>query len=137
MARNYLFALSILMATTSTQAQVLAKPGEYSYSVKLQLFGMSMPSMTFKRCVTQQDIEDGKAYVNTDKIADCTNSKVKWSGNEFTVDSTCTNPERIMSGQGKATENSFDMTMNVTVKGDMPMKQKQIISAQRVGDCSQ
>ena len=41
-----------------------------------------------------------------------------------------------MTGQGKATEESFDMTMNVTVKGDMPMKQKQMISAKRTGDCS-
>lgn len=127
-------ALSLI--TLAAQAQPEAKPGEYAYSVKVKMMGMTMPAIDFKQCVTAKDIADGKAYVNTEKQADCTDTKLQWSGNDFTVEGTCTKPDRTMKGKGSATAETFDMTMDVVMGGDLPMTQKQIISAKRLGDCA-
>lgn len=127
---------ALALAAGTAVAQPEAKPGEYAYSVKVKMMGMTMPAIDFKQCVTQKDIDEGKAYVNTEKQSDCTDTKLKWSGNEFTVESSCKNPDRTMSGKGSATAETFDMTMDVVMGGDMPMKQKQTISAKRLGDCA-
>jgi hypothetical protein len=129
--------LLALLASTAfaAQAQIHAQPGEYAYSVKVKMFGMSMPAVTFKQCVTQQDIDQGKAYVNNEKQADCSPTDLQWSGADFTVAGHCRNPDRTMSGKGKASENGFELMMDVKVEGDMPMTQRQAISATRVGDC--
>ena len=134
-ARHAAIAALGLIALTA-QAQPEAKPGEYAYSVKVKMMGMSMPAIDFKQCVTQKDIDEGRAYVNTEKQADCTDTKVQWSGNDFTVASTCKNPDRTMSGKGTATAETFELKMDVVMGGGMPMTQKQTVSAKRLGDCT-
>ena len=130
-------ALAALSLTAlASHAQPDARPGEYAYSVKVKMMGMSMPAIDFKQCVTAQDIADGKAYVNTEKQADCSDTKLKWSGNDFTVESSCKNPDRTMRGKGSATAETFDLTMDVVMGGDLPMTQKQTVSARRLGDCA-
>lgn len=133
---RHITVAALLLAVSTTQAQPEARPGEYAYSVKVKMMGMTMPPVDFKQCVTQKDIDDGKAYVNTEKQADCTDTKVQWSGNDFTVASSCKNPDRTMSGKGTASAESFELTMDVTMGGGMPMKQKQTVSAKRLGDCA-
>lgn len=127
---------ALAFAAVAAQAQPEARPGEYAYSVKVKMMGMTMPAIDFKQCVTAQDIADGKAYVNTEKQADCSDTKLVWSGNDFTVQSSCKNPDRTMSGKGTATAESFDLIMDVVMGGGMPMKQKQTVSARRLGDCA-
>jgi len=127
---------ALSLVTFGASAQPEARPGEYAYTVKVKMMGMTMPAIDFKQCVTAKDISDGKAYVNTEKQADCTDTRLKWSGNDFTVESSCKNPDRAMKGKGSATAESFDMTMDVVMGGDMPMTQKQTISAKRLGDCA-
>ena len=129
-------AVAALALATSALAQPQAKPGEYAYSVKVKMMGMTMPAIDFKQCVTQKDFDDGKAYVNTEKQADCRDTKVQWSGNDFTVEGSCKNPDRTMSGKGTASAEVFDLTMNVVTGGGMPMTQKQTVSAKRIGDCA-
>ncbi|MES2682751.1 MAG: DUF3617 family protein [Pseudomonadota bacterium] len=127
-------ALSLI--ALAAQAQPEARPGEYAYSVKVKMMGMTMPAIDFKQCVTAKDIADGKAYVNTEKQADCSDTKLQWSGNDFTVASTCKNPDRTMSGKGTATAETFELKMDVVMGGGMPMTQKQTVSAKRLGDCA-
>jgi len=129
-------AVAALALATSALAQPQARPGEYAYSVKVKMMGMSMPAIDFKQCVTQKDIDDGKAYVNTEKQADCSDTKVQWTGNDFKVESSCKNPDRTMSGAGTASAESFELKMDVVMGGGMPMKQKQTVSAKRLGDCA-
>ena len=131
-----LIAVAALAFVTSALAQPQAKPGEYAYSVKVKMMGMTMPAIDFKQCVTQKDIDDGKAYVNAEKQADCSDTKVQWSGNDFTVASSCKNPDRTMSGNGTATDESFESVMEVKIGGGMPITQKQSIGAKRIGDCA-
>lgn len=128
-------ALALFLATTAL-AQPEARPGEYAYSVRVKMMGTTMPAIDFKQCVTQKDIDEGKAYVNTEKQADCSDTKVQWSGNDFTVASTCKNPDRTLQGAGTASAESFELKMDVTMGGGMPMKQKQTVSATRIGDCA-
>ena len=124
------------LASTAVQAQPHNQPGEYEYSVKLRVLGISMPATTFKQCVTQKDIDSGKAYVNTEKQSNCDQSEIKWSGNDFTVNGQCHNPDMAMTGKGTASDTGFDMDMEVKVSGDIPIQQKQKISAKRIGDCT-
>lgn len=119
----------------AAQAQPEARPGEYAYRVKVKVMGMPMPAIDFKHCVTEKDLADGKAYVNTEKQADCSDTALQWSGNNFTVESSCKNPDRLMRGSGSATPESFEMNMEVQIGGGMPMTQKQTVSAKRIGDC--
>jgi len=127
---------ALTLVALAAQAQPEARPGEYAYSVKVKMMGMNMPAIDFKQCVAQKDIDEGKAYVNTEKQADCSDTKVQWSGNDFTVESSCKNPDRTLSGKGSATAETFDLIMDVVIGGSMPMKQKQTISAKRIGDCT-
>ncbi|MES2885671.1 MAG: DUF3617 family protein [Pseudomonadota bacterium] len=133
--RATLPALAALLIATAAHAQPETRAGEYAYSVKVKMMGMSMPAIDFKQCVTAKDIADGKAYVNTEKQADCADVKLAWSGNDFTVESACKNPDRTMKGKGSATAENFDLTMDVVMGGGMPMTQKQTVSAKRIGDC--
>lgn len=132
--RAAIAALSLIALPAHAQPE--AKPGEYAYSVKVKMMGMSMPAIDFKQCVTAKDIADGRAYVNTEKQADCSDTKLQWSGNDFTVESSCKNPDRTMKGKGSATPETFDLTMDVVMGGGMPMTQKQTVSARRLGDCA-
>lgn len=135
---NRMIALLIAatLASPAVQAKPNAQPGEYEYSVKLKMFGMSMPATTFKQCVTQKDIDSGKAYVNNEKQSDCDQTGIKWSGNDFTVNGQCRNPDMKMTGKGTASDSGFEMEMEVNVSGDVPIQQKQKISAKRLGDCT-
>lgn len=128
--------IATTLASTTAQARPHAQPGEYEYSVKLRVLGMSMPATTFKQCVTQKDIDSGKAYVNTEKQSNCDQTEVKWSGDDFTVNGQCHDPAMTMIGKGTATDTGFDMDMEVKVSGDIPIQQKQKISAKRIGDCA-
>lgn len=124
------------LASTAAQARPNAQPGEYEYSVKLRMLGMSMPATTFKQCVTQKDIDSGKAYVNNEKQSNCDQAEIKWSGDDFTVNGQCHNPDMKMTGTGTASVTGFEMEMDVKIGGTIPMQQKQTISAKRTGDCA-
>lgn len=127
------FPLALAMPVHAQTAQT--QPGEYAYEVKVKVMGMSMPAIKFKQCVTRQDIDQGRAFVNTDKKADCTPAVPVWKDDTFTVSATCKSPERSMSGKGSASSTGFQLVMDVEVKGSMPMTQHQTVTAARLGDC--
>jgi hypothetical protein len=133
---RYSLLTALALAACTAQAQPEARPGEYAYSVKVKMLGMTMPAIDFKHCVSADDLASGKAYVNTEKQADCTDTKLQWSGDDFTVSSSCRNPDRSMTGTGTATAETFALSMDVVMAGGMPMNQKQTVSAKRLGDCA-
>lgn len=129
-----LFPLAFVLSSAHAQTAP-GQPGEYAYAVKVKAMGLSLPAIRFRQCVTRQDIDQGRAYINTDRQADCSTTALAWSGNAFTVSGKCTRPDRTMTGKGKASATGFDLVMEVEVEGDMPMTQQQIVSATRLGDC--
>lgn len=134
--RLFAVLIPLALALPSAHAQARNTPGEYAYAVKVKMMGISMPAIKFKQCVTRQDIDQGRAYVNNDKQADCSPTGLKWSGDAFTVSGTCRNPERSMTGKGRTSDTGFELVMDVEIKGDMPMSQRQTVTATRVGDCA-
>src|SRR5262245_42912544 len=68
------------------------KPGQYAYTVKMEMPGMpfQMPPQQFQRCVTQADVDKGKQYDNqSDRNSDCEVKNLKQSGAKTTFDLAC------------------------------------------------
>lgn len=111
------------------------KPGEWSYSVKTEMPGMpfAMPPVTFKHCITEKEVADGKAYQQDPKNKDCKTENLKQTSNSASYDVVCTG-KNPMTGH-------YDVTFtddSMTAKGTMNMQgqtMKNTTQAKRIGDC--
>ena len=126
--------LAACLAAPQAQAQNL-KPGQYEYTTKTEVFGMSIP-MSFKQCVTAQDVASQKAYVNQQGMEDCTPPEVKRSGSEITIKYTCSKPKMTGEGKGTVTDDTFTMDMRVTQHELGNNVMKTALTAKRLGDCA-
>ena len=126
--------LAACLAAPQAQAQNL-KPGQYEYTTKTEVFGMSIP-MSFKQCVTAQDVASQKAYVNQQGMEDCTPPEVKRSGSEITIKYTCSKPKMTGEGKGTVTDDTFTMDMRVTQHEMGNNVMKTALTAKRLGDCA-
>lgn len=131
------FALGItvsLLGMTQAGAQDL-KPGQYEYTTKTEIFGMSIP-ISFKQCVTAQDVGSQKAYVNQQGMEDCTPPEVKRKGAEISIKYACSKPKMTGEGLGTVTDETFTMDMRVTQHEMGGNVIKTALAARRIGDCA-
>lgn len=128
-----LIAAACLAAPTA-QAQNL-KPGQYEYTTKTEMFGMSIP-ISFKQCVTEKDVASNKAYVNQQGVEGCTPPVVKRNGNEITIKYNCTKPNMTGEGKGTVSDDTFTMDMRVTQHDMGNSVIKTALTAKRIGECS-
>jgi hypothetical protein len=128
-----LLALAALGLATAGHAQV-SSPGKYDYSVKVTVMGMGMPAINFSQCVTQKDIDEGKAYVNKDQKS-CTYSDMNRSGEKISFRMSCTDPKMTGSASGTIGTDSFTIDMQARITEPMAMEQRSLITAKRVGSC--
>ena len=126
--------LIALLGVSHAQAQNL-KPGQYEYTTKTEMFGMSIP-ISFKQCVTEKDVASNKAYVNQQGVEGCTPPDVKRQGSEITIKYTCSKPRMTGEGKGNVTADTFSMDMRVIQHemGDSVIKTA--LTAKRLGDCA-
>jgi hypothetical protein len=133
-------ALLILTALPAAAAPTL-QPGLYDVSVQVVMKGMpiQMPVMTFRRCLTAQDIVDGQAYAANEN-KDCTISKLSESGNQVSYDFNCAlRGSQRMAGRASGTThaNGYDVLMSgrfvPPMQGMGEFSQK--LSAKRLGAC--
>ena len=130
---------AILLATTANFVAAQTpnmKPGNYEYSAKTEVFGITIP-MSFKQCVTQKDIDSNSAYINQQGQKGCTPPNVSRKGNTLSVKYTCTEPKMTAEGSGSVTDTGFNFEMK-TIQHDMNdavLKTK--LSATRLGDCKE
>jgi hypothetical protein len=133
-------ALLILTALPAAAAPTL-QPGLYDVSVQVVMKGMpiQMPVMTFRRCLTAQDIVDGQAYAANEN-KDCTISKLSESGNQVSYDFNCAlQGGQRMAGRASGTThaNGYDVLMSgrfvPPMQGMGEFSQK--LSAKRLGAC--
>ena len=123
------------------------KPGMYEYQMEMDMSGMKgMPpgmgkqSMTFQKCLTQEDIDkgqmgrggrDGKAPEN------CEVTNFSMSGNTASYTMTCSKPK--MSADNKITFSGdgykMDMKMAMDQGGQM-VNMNQHMEGKRTGDCT-
>jgi len=133
-------ALLTLTALPAAAAPTL-QPGLYDISVQIVMKGMpiQMPVMTFRQCLTAQDVADGKAYAANEN-KDCTISKLSERGNQVSYDFNCAmeGGQRMVgraSGTTRAT--GYDVMMNgrfvPVMEGMGEFSQK--LSAKRLGAC--
>ncbi|MDZ7595082.1 MAG: DUF3617 family protein [Thiobacillus sp.] len=133
-------ALLILTALPAAAAPTL-QPGLYDVSVQVVMTGMpiQMPVMTFRRCLTAQDVADGKAYAANEN-KDCMISKLSESGNQVSYDFNCAlQGGQRMAGRASGTThaNGYDVLMSgrfvPPMQGMGEFSQK--LSAKRLGAC--
>ncbi|MES2583740.1 MAG: DUF3617 family protein [Pseudomonadota bacterium] len=124
----------LAFGAASAMAQNL-KPGQYEYTTKTEMFGMTIP-VSFKQCVTAQDVASQKAYVNQQGMEDCTPPEVKRTGGEISIKYACTKPKMTGEGRGTVTEDTFTMDMRVTQHEMGGSVVKTALTAKRLGDCS-
>ena len=127
-------ALVACLTAPLAQAQNL-NPGQYEYTTKTEVFGMSIP-VSFKQCVTAQDVASQKAYVNQQGMENCTPPEVKRSGSDISIRYTCSKPKMTAEGKGTVTDDTFTMDMRVTQQDMGGSVIKTALTAKRQGDCS-
>lgn len=113
------------------------KPGQYQYNIKTEVPGLPfpMPPVSFSQCVTQKDIDDGKAYQKGEKgdRGDCKMENLKQTRTSASYDVVCSG-KNAMTGH-------YDLTFSDTGfagKGTMNMGGQVMntqMSATRTGDC--
>lgn len=126
--------IAACIAAPTAQAQNL-KPGQYEYTTKTEMFGMTIP-VSFKQCVTAQDVASQRAYVNQQGMEDCTPPEVKRSGSDISIRYACSKPKMTGEGKGTVTEDTFTMNMLVTQHEMGGSVIKTALTAKRLGDCA-
>ena len=127
-------SLAALCAATVVHADG-SRPGKYDYSVKVTAMGFGMPAITFNQCVTQKDIDEGRAYVNKEGQDSCKYSDLKREGDAISFRTVCTQPPMTGEGTGTIGADSFTIDMRTVVTGPMRIEQRSVVNARRVGDC--
>ena len=125
------------------------KEGMYEYKMDMDMgqmpgmpAGMGKQSMSFQRCITQQDIEKGQMGRGgrDGKMPEgCEVKNFSSSGNTATYTMTCTQPQQ-MTADNKITftGNGFnmDMKMNMTTSNGKVMNTATHMEAKYLGACS-
>lgn len=122
------------------------EPGMWESQINLQMEGMpmSMPSHTFKKCLTADDIAKGEDELvhpeSRDRNEKCDVKSHHHAGNTITVHLMCTSDEGKADIHGKiiidsrtAYHGGFDV--DATSKRG-PMKMHQTFTGKRIGSCS-
>ena len=131
------FSASVMFALPLTLAAAGLTPGQYEYTIKMNMAGMpNMPAQTMKRCLTAKDVSGNKAFeMPADPNSDCQIKDMAQSGGQFSYKMSCTKPQKLDSavkGTFTATGMTMDMTMSMP-DGTMT----QTTTAKRIGDCKQ
>ena len=108
------------------------RPGDYEYTVKVDMAGMpfAMPPMKLQHCLTQADIDQGRQYENRQN-QDCEVKNLKQSPGKASMDFVCKDGT---TGKGEYTFGNDALNGKTTMMRDgqaMVMN----MSARRTGDC--
>ena len=134
-ARHVLACCVVSWLSLSTAQAQSMRPGQYEYTTRTVVFGMSIPSSS-KQCVTQKDIESNKAYANQEGMKGCTPIDLQRRGPDIRVKYSCTSPRMTFEGTGQVSATGFNFDMLVTQHDMNNSTVKSTLSAVRLGDCS-
>jgi hypothetical protein len=119
------------------------KEGQWEYRMEMGAVpgmppGMKMPPMTFSKCLTAKDIEQGGAGQREGKMPEqCKVSNMKVSGNEASYTMECTRDPKMkadvkMTFQG----DSFSMKQDILMdRGGQMMPMSQTMTGRYLGAC--
>ncbi len=131
--------VGLACAASAAQAQDM-RPGRYEYQMKINMPGMpqGVPPTTFRHCVTQKDIQDGKAFQSRQEPnSDCRVEGMKRNGAEISYRMVCTKPQPLnVEVKGRMAADSADLTMDMKMQaGGQMMQMRQQMLMKRLGDC--
>jgi hypothetical protein len=144
MNRSVLALAVLALPAASVPLTALAaepQPGLYEMRMQMLIKGAptATPVMSFKQCLTADDLKSGNAYRPSEKPEDCTLGKMTISGATVAYDFTCSQDGITMKGRatGKSEASGYSMLM---VGSFEPAQQgmsefRQTLKAKRVGDC--
>jgi hypothetical protein len=134
-----LLSLTALPAAAAPPMQ----PGLYDISVQMVMKGMpmQMPVMTFRHCITPEDVANGNAYASSRNSKDCKISNLRQSGSTVSYDFACVmeGGRGHMLGHSTGTSHAtgYDILMSgrfvPAMEGMSEFSQK--MSAKRLGAC--
>ncbi len=117
-------------------------PGKWSYSTRTEIPGMGSIPMSFEKCVTQKDIDDGSNLsAQKDAGIDCKYGNLKVAGNRYQFTATCMSKDMqepmVMTYDMTATATAMDSKMTMTGGNTKAMggKMNMSMSAKRMGGC--
>ena len=128
-------AVAISFVSLAVSAADGMKPGNYEYTVKMEMPGMpfAMPPQTINHCLTQADVDKGKQYqTNNDQDnGGCEIKNMKQSAGKATFDMACKDGT---TGKAEYAFTKDSMTgKTVMTREGQPMNMN--MSAKRTGDC--
>jgi len=126
----------LALSTAALAGDAKMQPGMWEYTMKMEVPGMpmAMPPITFQRCMTQQDVDEGDYSSNPRDKAKCELRSMKREPGKVSYDVACTG-ERKMTGHYEFTLGAASMTGGGTMTMDGGQVMKQDFSAKRLGDC--
>lgn len=140
------FSFLPLAAQAGDDAAGLAgmmQPGLWEMTTQMQMPGMpyQMPTQTFRRCITQADLDKYHGVPKPETHGDmtCTMQKFDRTGNTLSYTMKCTGKSGDMQFEGSTIMDSPDAyhgTMHMTGTADgHPMDMMGQTAGKRVGDC--
>lgn len=134
-------AMTTLSALPLSAAAAEPTPGLYEMSMQMLIKGSPMPTpvISFKQCLTADDVKSGKAYRPSEDPKQCTLGEMKLSGATVAFDFSCKEEGVTMKGRatGKSDAQSYSMLMvgNFDPPQQGMSEFRQTLKAKRVGDC--
>ena len=146
-------ALAVLAATLTLPALAQDNPfagmkgkikeGNWNYTMEMGAMpgmpkGMTMPPMTFSRCLTAKDIESGAATSKDGKMPEgCTVKNMKMSGNNASYTMECTkDPKMVADVKMTFAADSFTMKQDVVMDhGGQKMPMTNNMTGKYTGPC--
>ena len=136
-------ALLSLTTLPAAAAAPMMQPGLYDISMQMVMKGMpmQMPVMTFRHCITPEDVTSGNAYASSRNSKDCKITNLRQSGSTVSYDFACAmeGGGGLMVGHSSGTTHAtgYDILMNgrfvPAMEGMSEFSQK--LSGKRLGAC--
>ena len=121
------------------------KPGMYEYKMTMEMSGipgvgtMKMPPSSFKKCVTQKDVDEGRQMMNDSQNGfKCTMTSFSGQGGSGQYAQSCTGPDMKMTVVGSFVQKGDTQIHNskttMQSKG-MNTNGNNLMEIKRLGDC--
>jgi hypothetical protein len=136
-------ALLSLTTLPAAAAAPVMQPGLYDISMQMVMKGMpvQMPVMTFRHCITPEDVVNGNAYASGKNNQACKISNLRQSGNTVNYDFSCAmeggGGQMVGHARGTSGATGYDILMKgrfvPAMEGMSEFSQK--LSGKRLGAC--
>ena len=119
------------------------KEGQWEYRMQMGAVpgmppGVTMPAMTFSRCLTAKDVESGGVGQKEGKMPEnCSVKNMKMSGNNASYTMECTRDPKMKADVSIAfTNDGFTMKQDMVMeRNGQPMPMSQTMTGRYLGPC--